>query len=129
MQSIVELRADSPEYSLFRDDLVKTTYDKVQDKNEARVIRSITPYIVPSVEDLETLGATYLEHLIEGVNEGWIGSIPVEGPRPQPDYSIGGDPHLPMSSSTSLIPLSAASMRSPFSSQPDVQGQVWCRGT
>jgi len=78
-----------PKDSLFRDDLFRTTCDKVQDKNEARVIRSITPYIVPSVEDLETLGATHLEHLIEGVNEGWIGSIAVEGPKPQPDYSVG----------------------------------------
>lgn len=78
-----------PKDSLFRDDLFSTTCEKVQDRNEARVIRSITPYIVPSAEDLETLGATHLEHLIEGVNEGWTASIPVEGPRPQPDYSIG----------------------------------------
>jgi hypothetical protein len=27
--------------------------------------------------------------LIENVNDGWTGSIPVEGPRPQPDYSVG----------------------------------------
>jgi len=78
-----------PKDSLFRDDLFQATCDKVQDRNEARVIRSITPYIVPSAEDLETLGATHLEHLIEGVNECWTGNIAVEGPLPRPDYSVG----------------------------------------
>lgn len=78
-----------PKDSLFRDDVFRTTCRKVQDRNEARVIRSITQYIVPSVEDLETLGATHLRCLIENVNEGWTESIPVEGPRPQPDYSVG----------------------------------------
>ena len=78
-----------PKDSLFRDDIFEATCRKVQDRNEARVIRSITPYIVPSVEDLETLGATQLRCLIENVDEGWTGSIPVEGPRPQPDYSVG----------------------------------------
>jgi hypothetical protein len=29
------------------------------------------------------------EHLIEAVNESWTGSIAVEGPKPQPDYSVG----------------------------------------
>lgn len=78
-----------PKDSLFRDDVFRATCRKVQDRNEARVVRSITPYIVPSVEDLETLGATHYKCLIENVNEGWTGSIPVEGPRPQPDYSVG----------------------------------------
>ena len=88
-KTLLDSKQTVPKDSLFRDDLFKTTCEKVQDKNEARVIRSITPYIVPSAEDLETLGATHLEHLVEGVNEGWIANIPVEGPRPQPDYSVG----------------------------------------
>lgn len=78
-----------PKDSLFRDDIFRATCDKVQDRNEARVIRSITPYIVLSAEDLETLGATHLEHLIEAVNECWTGNIAVEGPLSRPDYSVG----------------------------------------
>ncbi|MCJ1242565.1 hypothetical protein MMC14_010574 [Varicellaria rhodocarpa] len=74
---------------MFRDDLFKVTCDKVQDRNEARVIRSIAPYIVPLAEDLEILGATHLEYLIEGVNECWTGNIAVEGLLPRPDYSVG----------------------------------------
>ena len=87
-KTLLETGQTIPKDSLFRDDLFRVTCDKVQDKNEARVIRSITPYIVPSAEDLETLGATHLEHLIEGVNECWTGSIAVEGLLPRPDYSI-----------------------------------------
>ena len=88
-QRLLELKQSVPKDSLFRDDLFEKTCRKIEDRNEARVIRSITPYIVPSVEDFETLGATHLKHLIEGVNEAWTASIPVEGPRPQPDYSVG----------------------------------------
>ncbi|KAI1111650.1 hypothetical protein F5Y14DRAFT_306000 [Nemania sp. NC0429] len=75
--------------SLFRDDVFEATCRSVQDRNESRIIRSISPYIVPSAEDLAIMGATKLECLIESTNEQWTGSIPVEGPRPQPDYSVG----------------------------------------
>ena len=45
--------------------------------------------LLPSAETLATYGANNLNHLIKGVDEGWIGNIPVEGPRPQQDYSVG----------------------------------------
>lgn len=78
-----------PTDSLFRDDVFDATCRSVQDRNESRIIRSISPYIVPSAEDLAILGATKLKCLTENVNEAWTGSIPVQGPRPQPDYSVG----------------------------------------
>ncbi len=78
-----------PQDSLFRKDIFKKTCRKIEDRNEARVIQDISRLIVPSAETLATYGAIYLDHLIEGVNEGWMGSIPVEGPKPQPDYSVG----------------------------------------
>ena len=78
-----------PRDSLFRDDLFKKTCRKLKDRNEAMIIRDITRLIVPSAQNLAIYGATNLDHLIESVNEGWTRSIPVEGPRPQPDYSVG----------------------------------------
>ncbi|KAI8630351.1 hypothetical protein F5Y19DRAFT_60637 [Xylariaceae sp. FL1651] len=78
-----------PQDSLFRDDIFKLTCRKVEDSNEARIIRDITPLIVPSAEILATYGATKLDCLIESVNEGWNNSIPLTGTRPQPDYSVG----------------------------------------
>lgn len=78
-----------PRDSLFRDDLFKKTCRKIEDRNEAMIIQDITRLIVPSAPNLAIYGATNLDHLIESVNEGWAGSISVEGPRPQPDYSVG----------------------------------------
>lgn len=88
-KALLSLDQTIPNDSLFRDDLFEETCRRVQDRNEDRVIRSISPYIVPSVEDLAILGATKLRCLIENVNEAWAGSISVEGPRLQPDYAVG----------------------------------------
>ena len=88
-KALLSLEQTIPNDSLFRDDVFEETCRRVQERNEARIIRSISPYIVPSVEDLAILGATKLRCLIENVNEAWAGSIPVEGPRPQPDYAVG----------------------------------------
>ncbi|KAL9104366.1 MAG: hypothetical protein Q9163_000666 [Psora crenata] len=86
---LLELEQSVPEGSLFREDLFEEACRKIEDRNEARVIQDIARLIVPSAETLATYGATHLKHLIESVNEGWTASIPVEGPRPQPDYSVG----------------------------------------
>ncbi|PVH71469.1 hypothetical protein DL98DRAFT_435141, partial [Cadophora sp. DSE1049] len=74
---------------LFRDGLFYKTCEKIQDRNEARVVQDITRLIVPSAETLATFGVKDLEILIESVNEGWNSSIPVTQTRPQPDYSVG----------------------------------------
>ena len=78
-----------PESSLFRDDLFKRVCREIEDRNEAMIIQDITRLIVPSAKNLGIYGARHLDHLIENVNEAWTGSIPVEGPRPQPDYCVG----------------------------------------
>ncbi|KAL8410603.1 hypothetical protein RB596_000331 [Gaeumannomyces avenae] len=78
-----------PNDTLFRDKVFKQTCQKVEDRNETRIIRDVTPLIVPPAEILATNGATQLECLIESVNEGWNNSMPLTGTRPQPDYSVG----------------------------------------
>lgn len=78
-----------PTESLFRDDLFDKTCEMIQDRNETRVIRDISPLIVPSAEILAACGSTNLECLIESTNEGWDNTIPLTKPRPQPDYSVG----------------------------------------
>ena len=79
-----------PHDSLFNDGLFKRVCQRVRNKNEARVIRDLSPLLVPSAEILYLRGATNLEHLIETVDESWIKSIPlVKGPRPQPDFVVG----------------------------------------
>ncbi|KAH7302999.1 hypothetical protein B0I35DRAFT_365725, partial [Stachybotrys elegans] len=78
-----------PQDTLFRDDVFKRTYQKIHNKNEARIIQDISRLLVPSAESFATFGAEHLEILAESVNEGWNNSIPLTGTRPQPDYSVG----------------------------------------
>ncbi|KAJ8109235.1 hypothetical protein ONZ43_g6190 [Nemania bipapillata] len=78
-----------PNESLFGDAFFKKTCRRVADRNEAKILRVITPLLVPSAEDLMIQGDTKLQWLIESINEGWNNSIPLTGTRPQPDYSVG----------------------------------------
>lgn len=87
-QRLLEKRP-APKDTIFRDDIFRTTCDRLQGKNEARIIKDFTPLLDPSTELLATLGAKHLSIVIESVNEGWNNRIPVTRPRPQPDYAVG----------------------------------------
>ena len=89
LQTLLAAEQPLPVNTLFRDDLFKLAYRKIQDRNKTRVIRDISLLIVPSAEILATYGATHLEYLIESSNDGWNNSIPLTKTRPQPDYSVG----------------------------------------
>lgn len=78
-----------PQNSLFRDDIFRRFCRDIEDRNEAMIIQDVTRLLVPSAKNLAIYGDRHLDILIENVNEAWTGSIPVEGPRPQPDYSVG----------------------------------------
>jgi hypothetical protein len=88
-RTLLEKEQTVPQESLFRDDIFDKTCEKIQDRNEARVVQDITPLIVPSTETLATFGAKHLESLVESVNEGWNNSIPITKTCPQPDYAVG----------------------------------------
>ncbi|KAI9789608.1 MAG: hypothetical protein M1816_005917 [Peltula sp. TS41687] len=88
-QSLLELAQSVPLASLFGNDVFSNTMQTIEGRNEARVIKDISPLIVPSAENLATLGHRHLDILVENVNEGWNESIPLTSPRPQPDYSVG----------------------------------------
>ena len=89
-QTLLNAAQVVPHDSLFNDNLFKRVCQRVRNKNEARVVRDLSPLLVPSVEILYLRGATNLEHLIETVDESWVKSIPlVKGPRPQPDFAVG----------------------------------------
>jgi hypothetical protein len=88
-RTLLEKKQTVPADSLFRDDIFESTCQKIQSKNEARVIQDISRLIVPSAETLATCGARDLDILTESVNEGWNNAILLAGSRPQPDYSVG----------------------------------------
>ena len=88
--TLLDLEQTVPQDTLFNDDLFERICEKVRNRNEARVIRDLSPLLVPSAEVLFVRGAKHLKHLIENIDEGWVKSIPlVNGPRPQPDFSVG----------------------------------------
>lgn len=86
---LLETPQTFPYNSLFSDDLFEKTCETIRNRNETRVIRDIAQLIVPSAETLTIRGAAHLHILTESVNEGWSNSIPLLGPRPQPDYGLG----------------------------------------
>ena len=75
--------------SLFHDDRFRKLCWKLQEANEAMIVQDLTRLIVPSAMNLAISGDRKLDCLIESVNEAWISSIPVAGPKPQPDYAVG----------------------------------------
>jgi hypothetical protein len=88
-QILLEKAQVTPKDTIFRDDIFRTTCDKLRGQNEARIFKDCTPLIVPYAETVATLGAKHLDIVVESVNEGWSNSIPVTKPRPQPDYAVG----------------------------------------
>lgn len=88
-QTLLEAEQSFPVDSLFHDDLFEESCEMARNKNEALVVRDISPLIVPSAETLAIRGAKNLKDLFESVNEGWNNSIPITQTRPQTDYSVG----------------------------------------
>jgi len=80
---------ETPKYSLFKEEFFWMTLERVRSNNEARVLRDITPSIVPSAELLYICGASNLQHLAEEINAEWTKCICIAGPRPKPDYAVG----------------------------------------
>lgn len=88
-QSLLDTEKPVPIDSRFRDGLFKKTCEMIRLRNETKVIMDIGQLIVASAETLALYGATDLNLLIEGFNEGWNKCMPFYGPRPQPDYAVG----------------------------------------
>lgn len=81
-----------PSGSVFNDNAAfEMIIQIVRQRNESRVLRTVTPFLVPSGEEFAALGRSELTYLAESVDERWNSCIPLihPGPRPQPDYSIG----------------------------------------
>ena len=88
-RTLLEKEQAIPQDTLFRDDLFDETCESIQDRNEAMIVRDITPLICPSAQVLRIYGAKHLNILSESVNEAWSNMNQYEGTLPQPDYSVG----------------------------------------
>ena len=67
-KSLLEAAQPLPPDSLFRDDRFEGTCERLRNENEAKVIRDLTPLLVPSVEVLCAHGKKHLESIIDHVN-------------------------------------------------------------
>lgn len=88
-RTLLNFKKIPPSDTLFDDRFFGETMDKIQNENEARVVRDIGQLISPSAECLATRGVRGLHLLKESTNAGWNQCIPFEGPRPQPDFCVG----------------------------------------
>ncbi|KAJ4276392.1 hypothetical protein NW764_009857 [Fusarium oxysporum] len=88
-RTLLENEQETQTGTLFQDALFKSTCDNFRKKSEAKLIRDMTPLIVPSAEILFLRGASRLGVLIEGVCEIWNTSIPIIRTLPRPSYSLG----------------------------------------
>lgn len=88
-RALLDKEQTIPQGTLFRNDLFDETCESVQGRNEAIVVRNITPLICPSAQILRIYGAKHLNNLYETVSEGWNSMAEFEGTLPQPDYSVG----------------------------------------
>jgi hypothetical protein len=78
-----------PENPLFQKERLLQVLDRVRFRNEARVVRDITPVIVPSAELLHIDGHQDLPCVTESMNAQWDNIATLCGPMPKPDF-VGG---------------------------------------
>ena len=80
---------DIPSGSLFEGDLFWKIMESVRNESEGRIVRDIHPNLVPSPENLYLRGLSEINYLREKIGIQWSGLIPVAGPSPCPDFTIG----------------------------------------
>ncbi|KAL8747406.1 MAG: hypothetical protein Q9190_000710 [Brigantiaea leucoxantha] len=85
-RNLLDVEQVVPQDSLFHDDIFRRSCRETEDRNEAMIIQDTSRLLVPSAKNVAKYGDRHLDVLTENVNEARTGSIPVEGPRPQPDY-------------------------------------------
>ena len=87
---LLEAAQDLPQASIYIDAAAfEMLCERIRHRNESRLLKSITPLLVPSGEDLAITSFSELQYLVESVHEGWTNCIPLTQLRPQPAYSIG----------------------------------------
>lgn len=89
IQNLLDQPQELPANEFFGDKFEQLC-NLTQNRNEARVVQSLTPNLVPSAESY-ALHSEAPAHFVETWNESWTNSLLLPGldKRPQPDYSVG----------------------------------------
>lgn len=63
--------------------------ERVQNVNQTRIQRDVTPWVVPSAENLIICGELKNDYIGEELNAVWTRCAPMGSTRPKPDYTAG----------------------------------------
>ena len=63
--------------------------ERIQGLNEARLQRDVTPWVVPSAENLVFSGQTIPDYIGEEIQADWTRCATMGSTRPKPDYTAG----------------------------------------
>ena len=86
---MLQARYGEPRYPPFQPSKFLLVLNRVRTRNETRIFRDITPFIVPSAELLFLEGQDDLEDIAEELNADWKKCDPMGGPAPRPDFAAG----------------------------------------
>ena len=86
---MLQARYAEPQYPQFQPSKFLLVLNRIRTRNETRIFRDITPFIVPSAELLFLEGHDDLEHIAEELSADWKKSDPMGGPAPRPDFAAG----------------------------------------
>ncbi|KAK1808197.1 hypothetical protein LTR12_017447 [Friedmanniomyces endolithicus] len=89
---ILVATAAVPVSSYCRKKQLHKVLERLRYRNEARVVRDVTPLVVPSAELLHIGGNTGLQHAVEALNAQWDGIATLCGPMPKPAFVAGISP-------------------------------------
>lgn len=76
-------------YPCYPPEQVPNILYRIQFLNEARLQRDVTPWVVPSAENLYFSGEITLEYIGDEINAEWIRCATMGSSKPKPDYTAG----------------------------------------
>lgn len=76
-------------YPCYPVEKIDDVLDRINSLNEARLQRDVTPWVVPSAENLFFSGIAGLECIGEEINAEWVRCQPMGLSRPKPDFAAG----------------------------------------
>ena len=77
------------QYPCYPSEQVPNVLERIQSLNEGRLQRDITPWVVPSAENLFFSGEITLDYIGEEIQQVWSRCAPRGGTVPKPDYTAG----------------------------------------
>ena len=77
------------ESSIFTAGQFSEVLKRVQNLNEARIQRDVTPWVVPSAETLFLCGKLKIDYIGEELNAEWVRCATMGSTRPKPDFTGG----------------------------------------